>query len=274
MRPGYGGDVTTRSRTPGRFERAPVPVQDRALGRSPDVGVVEDACDRVAHVAPQELLGLLHGAAEAPVLVAEVLALHGLRREVEVEVAGAPRRTGRARQDDTPEVGVRGVLDACAEGQELGQRARCEPAREVRGGRAGLDGHARRRERDHVGEEQLTVVLGGLHAREQAVERGHVAAGRGRSEGIRLDKRRSRARERIPHEAAGAAVTAEEDLDELRDELAEIRMEPVDVLRPLPLGKLRLRPRQLEVDLLVEGSLSSHGVHTSPRLAPDLPRRL
>ena len=60
------------------------------------------------------------------------------------------------------------------------------------------------------------------------------------------------------HQPPGMPVTAEEDLDELRHVLPEIRMQPVDVLRPLPFGKLRLGPRQLEVDLVVERSLSPH----------------
>ena len=47
-------------------------------------------------------------------------------------------------------------------------------------------------------------------------------------------------------------VPPEQRLDELRDELAEVRVEPVDVLRPLALGKLTLRPGELEVDLGVE----------------------
>ena len=68
----------------------------------------------------------------------------------------------------------------------------------------------------------------------------------------------------IPHEAPGPPVAPQEDLDELRHVLPEIRMQPVDVLRPLPLGKLRLGPRQLEVDLVVESGLGAHELLSSP----------
>ena len=263
--------MTTRSRTSGGSSVAPVAVQDRALRGLPHVRVLEHARDGVAHVAAQELVRLLDRAADAPVLVAEVLAPDRLGGKVEVEVAREPRRARGAREHDPPEVGIRRELDTRTKGQELRQGASGEPARKVRRRGLALGRLGRRRERDDVGEEQLAVVLGGLHAGEQDVERRHVAAGRGRSEGVRLDERRPRARERIPDETAPAPVAAEEDFDELGDELAEVRMESVDVLRPLPLGKLRLRPRKLEVDLLVEGRLSTHGVHTSPRVAPDLP---
>ena len=55
-------------------------------------------------------------------------------------------------------------------------------------------------------------------------------------------------------------VTVEQCLDELRDELAEVGMEPVDVLRPLALGQLGLRPGEVEVEVAVEGVLCrGHG---------------
>jgi len=54
-------------------------------------------------------------------------------------------------------------------------------------------------------------------------------------------------------------VSAEELLDELRDVLAEIRMEAVDVLRPLALGQLPLRPGEICVETLVV--LVSSGAH-------------
>ena len=72
----------------------------------------------------------------------------------------------------------------------------------------------------------------------------------------RLHERRPRARERVEHAAAAGDIPLEQRLDELRDELAEVRMEPVDVLRPLALGQLALRPRELEVDAAVERVLS------------------
>ena len=56
-------------------------------------------------------------------------------------------------------------------------------------------------------------------------------------------------------------MAPQEDLDELGHVLAQIRMEPVDVLRSLPLGELGLGPRELEVDLLVESGLGAHALH-------------
>ncbi len=65
----------------------------------------------------------------------------------------------------------------------------------------------------------------------------------------------------VPEPANGSStrppephVPHEQRLDELRDELPEVRVKAVDVLRPLPLRQLRLRPRKLEVvgELAVE----------------------
>ena len=67
-----------------------------------------------------------------------------------------------------------------------------------------------------------------------------------------LHERGSRARERVENAAARRNVALEQRLDELRDELAEIRVQAVNVLRALALGERRLRPRQLEIVLAVE----------------------
>ena len=55
----------------------------------------------------------------------------------------------------------------------------------------------------------------------------------------------------------------EKDLDELRDELAQIRMKPMDVLRPQALRQFSLGPGQLRVEIsflqvLVQLALSWH----------------
>ena len=71
----------------------------------------------------------------------------------------------------------------------------------------------------------------------------------------RLDERRARAGERVEHAAAARDVAAQQLLDELRDELPEVRMQAVDVLRPLALRQLALGPRELDVELGVEGVL-------------------
>jgi hypothetical protein len=54
-------------------------------------------------------------------------------------------------------------------------------------------------------------------------------------------------------------VPTQEDLDELGDELAQIRMETVNVLRAQGLRKLVLRPGELEIDLGVHSSLCASG---------------
>ena len=56
----------------------------------------------------------------------------------------------------------------------------------------------------------------------------------------------------IKHVLAAAEVPVQQRLDELWDELPEVRVQAVDVLRPLPLGELPLRPRELEVEAGVE----------------------
>ena len=102
-----------------------------------------------------------------------------------------------------------------------------------------------------------------LHAHQQRVERGDVDAGRVETALQRLDERRARAGERIEDAAAGTEVPPEQHLDELRDELPEIRVQAVDVPRPLPLRKLALRPRELEVDAGVKSVLRR--CHALPR---------
>src|SRR5207244_7878384 len=81
-------------------------------------------------------------------------------------------------------------------------------------------------------------------------------------------------RERVEDPTPGAEVPREQRLDELRDELPEIRMEPVDVLRPLALGEVALRPGELEVDVAVERLLGRghappefYGAAGTPRTA-------
>jgi hypothetical protein len=107
--------------------------------------------------------------------------------------------------------------------------------------------------------EDERVVLARLHAHEQAVERGDVGAARVEAGFERLHKGRSRAGEGVENSAAGD-VTRQERLDELWDELAQVRVEPVDVLRPLPLRELPLRPREIEIDAAVESVLRrGHG---------------
>ena len=134
---------------------------------------------------------------------------------------------------------------------------------------------SKRRERvAQVVLERERVVAPRLHAHQQAVERGDVDAGRVEAALERLDERRPRAGERVEHAAARRRRSGEELLDELRDELAEVRVEPVDVLRPLPLGELLLRPRELEVEPGVERVLGRHADarHEPPSCAQNASR--
>ena len=47
-------------------------------------------------------------------------------------------------------------------------------------------------------------------------------------------------------------VAFEQRLDELGHELPEVRVEPMDVLRPLALGEVTLGPGEVQVQLAVE----------------------
>ena len=69
---------------------------------------------------------------------------------------------------------------------------------------------------------------------------------------------------RIEHVLTCAEVPREKHLHELRDELPEVRVEAVNVLRPLPLREVALGPRQLEVEVRVERFLRrSHDLRGS-----------
>src|SRR5439155_15289554 len=90
---------------------------------------------------------------------------------------------------------------------------------------------------------------------------GDVRAGRIETGFERLHKRRPRPRERIEHMLSRSEVAAEERLHELRDELPEVRVQPVNVLRPFPLGEVALGPGKVEVEIAVERVLCrSHGL--------------
>ena len=103
--------------------------------------------------------------------------------------------------------------------------------------------------------EQERVVLPRLDLHEETVERGHVHAGRVETTLDRLHERRPGACEGIEHVLARPEVAPEQHLDELRDELPEIRMQPVHVLRPHALRQVSLRPGERQVDVGIEGVL-------------------
>jgi hypothetical protein len=95
-------------------------------------------------------------------------------------------------------------------------------------------------------------VLAGLDRDQERVERRDVDAHPVVPGLERLDEGRPGAGERVEHTSPGPDVPLEERLDQLGHELAEIRVQPVDVLRALALGQIPLRPREREVELAVE----------------------
>src|SRR5438045_523968 len=64
-----------------------------------------------------------------------------------------------------------------------------------------------------------------------------------------LHERRPTTAERIENRLARLEVPGEEDLHELRNKLAQVRMETVDVLCPLAFRKIGFRPRQLRIQV-------------------------
>ena len=161
------------------------------------------------------------------------------------------------------------LLDELPKGEQLACRLRREPAPDVGGLREtalqGQGGNPRVDVAQLVLEHELVVRLR-LDVHEQAVERSDVDAGRIEAALERLYERRSRARERIEDVLSPPEVPCEQDLYELRYELAEIRVQPVDVLRPLPLRQVALRPGELEIDVLIECFLRrSHEESSSTR---------
>ena len=212
--------------------------------------------ERVDEVAAQELVCLLHGRAGAAVLVAPVGLALRRAREVEVEVRGQPRRSCGPREHDAKDVGVLVVLEERAKVKELSRGVRREPLADE-AGRPFWRPAAARQRAAHVGLEPERVVLGGLHAHQQAVERRDVDADSVVARLEALHERRPRSGERVEDAPTRLHVAKEQSLDELRDELAEVRVQTVHVLRALALGKLRLRPGEVEIarEVVVERSL-------------------
>ncbi len=140
--------------------------------------------------------------------------------------------------------------------EELSRGVRREPLTDEAGRPARRAASARQRAA-HIRLESERVVLGGLHAHQQAVERRDVDADGVVARLEALHERRPGTGERVEHPPTRLHVAKEQSLDELRDELAEIRMQAVHVLRALALGKLRLRPRELEIacEVVVQSSL-------------------
>ena len=146
------------------------------------------------------------------------------------------------------------VRDQLAKAEELGDGPRRIPIAQV-AARASPAPRQRLDARGHVLQlltQLRQVIRRRLHAHQKAVERRDIHAGRVEPGLERLDECRPRAGERIEHMVTAREIAVEQHLDELRDELAVVRVEPVDVLRPLALGQLGLRPREVEVQRRVQ----------------------
>ena len=100
--------------------------------------------------------------------------------------------------------------------------------------------------------QRFEVVRACLDTHQERVEAGDVDA-RGVIAGLeRLHERRPRAGERVEHASPRRDVALEHRLDELGNELAEIRMQAMDVPGALALGEFSLRPREREIELAVD----------------------
>ena len=172
-----------------------------------------------------------------------------------------PRRARGAREDHAQHVGALVVGDERAEAKQVVARLRREPRAHVRR-RAGRPSPPRARSARARRAARARARTGCAHRVLTPISRQLNAAMSTPTESSprleRLHERRPGAGERIEHAAARRHVPAEELLDELRDVLAEIRMQPVDVLRPLALGQVALGPGEVEVEPGVELLLRRH----------------
>ena len=185
------------------------------------------------------------------------------------------RRTGRAREHDAQHIGRADLLDERPEVQQLLGRCRRKPGAHVGGWRRGDSGpRGSNASASACAQSRSRRSASRLYGRvltraSSALKPGDVDTGRVVPGLERLHERRARARERIEHASAGGDVPVEQRLDELRDELAEVRVQTVNVLRPLALRQRRLGPGQLEIVRLVERFL---GGRHAPGFAARPPR--
>ena len=166
--------------------------------------------------------------------------------------------------------------DQRAERQELASGGRREPPPHVgaRHLRRGFERVEPRHDLPQLPLEDEQVVAPRLDLHEEHVERRDLHADGVEAALESLDERRAGACEGVEDPSAGPQVAREQRLHELGDELPEVGVEPVDVLRPLALGQLALRPRELEVDVAVERFLGRghappvfYGATGTPRTA-------
>ena len=240
---------------------------DRRPLRIAHVREVLDPRCGVEQVAGQELVRALDRPAHPAMLVAPVLARLRRARKVEVEVGRQPSRARRASEHDPQHVLARVLRDQRAEVEQLRRCLRREPLAAKPVGRS-VDAASRSPTSRTSASSDVEVVLAGLDRDQERVERCDIDAD-GVVAGLEgLHERRPRAGEGVEHASARTHVALEQRLDQLRHELAEVRVQPVDVLRPLALGELLLRPREREVDVAVELRLrEGHGYAFAARTA-------
>src|SRR4029077_2969076 len=170
-------------------------------------------------------------------------------------------RARRAAEHDAQHIGVDVIVHELTKAEQLASRLRREPVAQVavRPLTRGLANALARR--TELALEHKGVVAASFHLHQEAIEGSDVRAGRVEPRLRSLHECPSGARERIEDVLPSNEVALQERLDELRDEFAEIRVEPVDVLRPLALGEVCLRPGEIQVELAIKGVLRrGHGL--------------
>ena len=248
--PGIGRRGEDPVERPCQRHVARVSVQHgRLTPRVTHTGELRDPREGVECVTAEKADRRVDGTALATVLVAPVLlALRRLRR-LEIEVGRLPGRPRSPREDHAKDVAMPVLRDQSSECDEFGGRRGRVPLAQViahtpAAPRQRLDTHRHIPQlRRHFEE----IVGSRLDPHEQAIESGDVHARRVQTALEGLDEHRPRPCERIKDVVARLEVAVEQHLDELRDELAVVWVEPVDVLRPLALRELGLRPREVEV---------------------------
>jgi len=176
-------------------------------------------------------------------------------REIEVEARREASRARAPREYDAQHVAVLVIGDERAEKEQIRSGTRRDPVAPIAAcpsGRRHLEAFEAGEGVAKLGLEDEQVEADGLHAHQQAVERRDVDAGRVEPALERLNERGARARKRIENSPADRDLAAEQLLDELGGELAEIRVQAVDMLRALALRKIALGPGEVEVELRVE----------------------
>src|SRR5262249_46264018 len=189
--------------------------------------------------------------------------------ELEVEVLREPCGARRPREHHPQHVCALVLVDERAERKEVGRSARRIPVCDVTGWLL-RGGPEPRVCLANVLLEPEEVVTRGLHAHEQTVERCDVDANRVVPRLEVLDECRARPGKGIEDPPTRLHVPGQQRLHELRHELPQVRVEPVNVLRPLTLREFLLRPGEVEIfgELVVERCLCRRHAGSFDSTAP------